>query len=360
MGKNKHSRIRPAGRPPLKRSGSPPGSLIFTGKKHLEQLNVSLTQFTEQDYRCELAHDALPEATATGGIHWYDVRGLHDIELIEQLGMRYQMHPLAIEDVLNIHQRPKFEEYDEALFVVVRALEFNRETMSIDTEQVAIFFTRDSLLSFQEKDGDLFAPIRRRLEMPASRLRSRTTDYLAYALIDAIVDHYFVVLDQLEEELSNLEVEIMTSPSDATKRRIHDLRISIISLRKLAGPMREAINRFAGSEHMLIAPTTPVFLRDLFDHAIRVVELTDTTRDLLNGLQDLYLSEISFRTNNVIQLLTIISTIFIPLTFLAGVYGMNFKHMPELEWPYAYYGLWGVMIGIVLFQLYYFRRRKWL
>ena len=144
MGKNKHSRIRPAGRPPLKRSGSPPGSLIFTGTKHLEQLNVALTQYSEQDYRCELAHDTLPEAANIGGVLWYDVRGLHDIELIEQLGMRYQMHPLAIEDVLNIHQRPKFEEYDQALFVVVRALDFNRETMNIDTEQVAIFFTPQS------------------------------------------------------------------------------------------------------------------------------------------------------------------------------------------------------------------------
>lgn len=344
----------------VKSSGTPPGTLIFTGKQHLEKLNVSLAQYDPNHYRCDFASNRIPDTIDLPGINWFDVRGVHDVALIEQLGKRYNMHPLAIEDVLNIQQRPKFEEYDDALFIVVRFLSFDPLKREIDAEQVALYVTADAVLSFQEKDSDLFAPIRKRLENASGRIRARGSDYLAYALIDAVVDNYFIALDKVEDALALLETEILAAASETTKALIHDLRISLITLRKSAGPMREAISRFSGSDHALINRETGFFLRDLYDHSIRIVELIETNRDLLNGLHDLYMSEISFKMNNVIQILTIISTIFIPLTFLAGVYGMNFDVLPELHWRYSYPALWAFMIVIVLWQLYYFRKKNWL
>lgn len=344
----------------IKSSGTPPGSLIFTGKQHLEVLNVSLTQYDPTHFRCDFASNKLPQTIDLPGLNWFDVRGVHDVRMIEELGKRYNMHPLAIEDVLNIQQRPKFEEYEDGTFAVVRALSFNAEKMEIETEQVAIYTTRDTVISFQEKDSDLFAPIRKRLENANGRIRARGSDYLTYALLDAVVDQYFIVLDQIEDVLAALETEIISAPVKATKGKIHTMRMSTLVLRKAAGPMREAINRFSGSDHQTVNKETSLFLRDLYDHAIRIVELSETYRDLINGLHDLYMSEISFKMNNVMQILTIISTIFIPLTFLAGIYGMNFDYMPELKWHYGYYVLWGIMMVITAGLLYFFRKKNWL
>jgi magnesium transporter len=288
------------------------------------------------------------------------VRGLHDVKLIESVGRFFKIHPLVLEDVLDTSQRPKFEEYGNGIFLIVRSLNFDETQLEVQTEQIGIFIGEHFAVSFQERAEDLFASIELRLASGTGKIRRRGSDYLAYALIDSIVDHYLVTLEKIEREVDRLEEIIMEKPESRTKGHIHELRLATLALRKAVYPLREAINRFTDSDHAVKSEETDIFLRDLYDHTIHVMDMIETYRDMINGLYDLYLSEISFKMNNVMQILTIISTIFIPLSFLAGVYGMNFHHMPELEWRYGYYVLWAIMLCVAGGLLVFFRRKNWL
>ena len=347
---------------PVKRkaAGAPPGSLIFTGQQHGETTQVTLVQYNAEAYSSTHATDAVPAADPGEGVMWYDVRSVHNVALIEAMGRQFNVHPLVLEDVLDVHQRPKFEEYDEGLFIVLRAFRFDPDQRCLITEQVALYVKHDVVLSFQEDVDDLFLPVRQRLEAGRGKIRRRGADYLAYALMDNIVDYYFHLLDRLEEELDKTEVEIMRNASDRTKDNIHQLKLNALTLRRAVGPLRDAVNRFAQSEHALVQEETRLFIRDLHDHTIQVMDLVETYRDIINGLYDLYVSEISFKMNNVMQLLTVISTIFIPLTFLVGVYGMNFEFMPELRYKYGYLLVWVIMMAVAGVMVYYFRRKGWL
>ena len=308
-----------------KASGLPPGSLIFTGQQHRSAVDIHLAQYNETDIYVAHQQGQLPEESEVPGVRWYDVRGLHDVALIESIGKQFEIHPLVLEDILDTEQRPKFEEYSNGFFFTFRALKFIPETSDIDIEQVALFVEKGIVVSFQEKDDDLFLPVRERLEAGKGKIRRRGADYLAYALTDAVADHYFTILDKIEEQIEDLEAEIMANPQTSTKARIHGLKYSTLILRKAVGPLREAVNRFAGCDHEVVVEETQLFVRDLHDHTIQVMDMVETYRDLLNGLYDLYSSEISFKMNRVMQLLTVVTTIFIPLSFLAGVYGMNFE-----------------------------------
>ncbi|MCB0571243.1 MAG: magnesium/cobalt transporter CorA [Phaeodactylibacter sp.] len=344
-----------------RKTGLAPGTLVFTGNKKVEYPNVTLIQYDREGELLEShALDTAPEADDKRHVTWYDVRGLHKVELIESLGNRYGIHPLVMEDILDTQQRPKFEEYEGAFFFIVQALSFDEAELRIKTEQVSFYAGSGFVLTFQEDEADLFPGVRERIQSSHGRLRKRGADYLAYALLDNIVDHYYVVLDQMEEVMNQLEDEILSDPSRKIKSKIHSLKLQSILLRKSVSPLREAISRFSRSESTLIEENTRLYLRDLYDHTIQVMDTIETSRDVVSGLYDLYLSEISFRMNTVMQVLTIISTIFIPLSFLAGVYGMNFDHMPELHLKYGYYLLWGLMIAIALGLVYWFRRKKWL
>ncbi len=344
-----------------RKTGLPPGTLVFTGRKRLEFPNVTLIQYDREGSLQERhAQDAAPLADEGMHVTWYDVRGLHNEELIEELGARYQIHPLVLEDVLDTQQRPKFEEYEGAIFIIIHALTFDAENLKIKTEQVALYAGEGFVLTFQEDEADLFPGVRGRIESSLGRIRKRGADYLAYSLLDNIVDHYYVVLDQMEEVLNQLEEDILANPSRHSKAGIHSLKLQSILLRKSISPLREAIGRLTRSESPVIREDTRIFLRDLYDHTIQVMDTIETFRDVVSGLYDLYLSEISFRMNSVIKVLTIISTIFIPLTFLAGIYGMNFDNMPELHWRYGYFILWGVMVAVGLGLVYLFRVKKWL
>ncbi len=344
-----------------RKTGLPPGALVFTGKQKVESPNISLMQYGPEGEVLELeAKDQAPIVEATLPVCWYDVRGLHKVELIQQLGELFNIHSLVLEDVLNTQQRPKFEEHDGAIFITVQALSFDAQALSIQTEQVALYAGPGFVLSFQEDEKDLFPGVRERIRHGRGRIRARGVDYLTYALLDNVVDNYYIVLDQMEEALSQLEGDILSASGKESKRSIHELKMQFIMLRKAIAPLREAISRFSRSESLLIAKETDIFLRDLHDHVIQITDTIDTQRDVMNGLYDLYLSEINLRMNNVIQVLTIISTIFIPLTFLAGIYGMNFDYMPELRWKYGYFFVWGVMLLIGLSLLSLFRRKKWL
>ena len=345
---------------PRKKTGAPPGTMVYTGQRQTENVHLHLTQYHGDFFDLQTADNAVPEPRSEVATLWYDMRGLHDIDLVAGLGRRYGMHPLSLEDVVDVQQRPKMESYDEGVMFVIKAFAFDRATLDLSIEQVSIYLTRGTVLTFQEDAGDLFKSVRKRLETCTGRIRSRGADYLAYALVDNVVDKYFTVIDQIEEELDKLEETIMGSPGIDTKSRIHDLRLSLLTLRKSISPMRELMNRFGDSESELISADTQVYVRDLRDHVIQITDLIETYRDVTNGLYDLYVSEISFRMNSVMQTLTIVSTIFIPLSFLVGVYGMNWENMPELRTRYGYFVLWGVMISVILGMLGWFRSRRWI
>lgn len=340
--------------------GLPPGTLIFTGEKVMEVPNVRMIQFNEEHFVENQLKDNIPAVETGDLVTWYDVKGLHDTQLVERLGKQFNLHPLVMEDILDTQQRPKFEEYDDGIFIILRAMTFDPEVKEVKLEHIAIYAGPNFTLSFQENEDDTFAPVRERIRIANGRIRKRNSDYLAYALIDSIVDQYFIVLDQLQETLDLLEEEVMYNPGSQTKGKIHQLKLQMLLLRKSLLPLREAINWFVKSDCPIVHESTDVFTRDLYDHIVQVIDMVETYRDIINGLYDLYLSEISFRMNNVMQLLTIISTIFIPLTFLVGVYGMNFNYMPELEWRYGYFVVWGIMVLMAILMLIYFRRKKWL
>ncbi len=343
-----------------KKPGSPPGSLVFTGEKLAEKsIVLEVKYYGDSISMKSLQNGEMPSIEAPS-VTWCDIRGLHDVEFIENFGKNFNIHPLVLEDILNTQQRPKFEEYGEEVFMVLTALDYRQDTHSLETEQIALYFGKNFLFTFQENPDDTFTAVRERLEAGKGRIRLRNSDYLAYALTDNVVDHYFVMLDHLEERLDSLETEINKNPSKATKGKIHQLKYQLLTLRKSIFPLREAVNRFTRAESSVVDESTGVFVQDLYDHVIRISDMVDTYRDMANGLQELYLSELSHRMNNVIQVLTIITTLFVPLTFLAGIYGMNFVNIPELRNPYGYFYLLGAMGVITLGLLFFFRKKRWL
>ena len=346
-----------------KKIGLPPGSVIFTGNQKVERVQIHALQYNieqVEDNRLDNHSDIVfyqPKSTIT---NWYDIRGIHDTQLIQSIGNTFQLHALILEDIVDPQQRSKFEEYENGIFIIIKALSFNSTENRIVKEQVALFFRKGLVLTFQEDHTDLFEAVRRRIHSGKGKVRQRGSDYLAYALVDAVVDNYYVVLDSLEEKIERLEDRLLDNPDSTIKAQIHHLKKEIILVRKSVAPLREAINRFSKSDNDLIEETTFVFVRSVYDHTIQIMDAIDNYRDMLNGLQDLYISEISFKMNQVMQVLTIITTIFVPLSFLVGLYGMNFDNMPELHFKYGYFVLLGVMAALVVGLLYWFKKRNWI
>ncbi|MCB0707189.1 MAG: magnesium/cobalt transporter CorA [Saprospiraceae bacterium] len=343
-----------------KKTGLAPGSLVFTGNQYLDNPLIQAFRYDEQ---------LLEEKEAAGNLfapripekkYWYDVRGIHDKDLIEQIGTAFGMHPLVMEDILDPEQRPKIEEYEDGIFLILQALTFNQDTCTLETEQVSIYIGTNFIWSFQEKPTDLFSAVRERMRKEDSRIRKRSSDYLAYALMDSVVDHYFLVLDEIELAIANLEAAILEDPNSQVKADVHSLKLQGVWMRKTITPLREAVGQFSRSDHPLIQSETQIYLRDLYDHVIQIMDLNETYRDVISGLYELYQSELGMKMNNIMKTLTIISTIFIPLGFLAGVYGMNFDVMPELRNPNGYMIWWAVVTTLVIGMLFIFRRQKWL
>jgi magnesium transporter len=341
----------------------PPGSIIFTGNKKVDKIAIHYIRYNETSITDKVLDNhktAVFTPTHDTCIDWYDMRGIHDKDWIEALGNTFHIHPLVLEGIADVHQRPKFQEFLKGNTVMLKAISFNKETKEINTEHITLYFRPGFVATFQETDTDLFKSVRKRVEGASGRIRKRGADYLAYALIDEIVDNYFVVLDEIEDVIEDLEDRLMGSEDIRKKGEIHDLKKQLLLLRKSIAPLREAIGRFSKSESAFIDENTRVFLRDLYDHTIQVMDSVENYRDMLSGLQDLFLSEVSFKMNQVIQVLTIISAIFIPLTFLAGIYGMNFENIPELHYRSGYFVLLGVMAVIAIGLLFFFRKKKWL
>jgi magnesium transporter len=344
------------------KAGMPPGSLVHIGKTPDEAASIGLIGY-DQDGIVELqftsVNDCLPHLDRTG-ITWVNVEGVHNVDIIRHLGEHYALHPLVLEDIVNTIQRPKIEDYDNYLFIVLRMLK-PTGTGEFTSEQLSIILASDHIFTFQEGiQGDVFDGVRDRIRNGKGKIRGMGADYLAYALIDAIVDSYFSVLEDLGERIIDLEEELTTSPERKTLHIINEIKKEIIFLRKAVWPLREAVSFLERGDSHLLRDATRVYFRDIYDHTVQVIDTVETYRDLLSGMFDLYLSSISNRTNEIMKFLTVIGTIFMPLTFLVGVYGMNFKHFPELEWHNGYFILWGFMLSLAAAMIIYFRRKRWL
>jgi magnesium transporter len=336
--------------------------LVHIGETPTEAAFIELIAFNQEaveELRFTTVDDCLPHLDRTG-ITWVNVEGVHNVDIIRHLGDQFALHPLVLEDIVNTVQRPKIEDYDSYLFIVLRML---RPTGGgeFSSEQLSIILGPGHIFTFQEGiQGDVFDTVRERIRNGKGKIRGMGADYLAYALIDAIVDSYFTVLEDLGERIVNLEEELTTLPDRSTLNMINDIKKEIIFLRKAVWPLREAVSFLERGDSHLLSDATRVYFRDVYDHTVQVIDTVETYRDLLSGMFDLYLSSISNRTNEIMKFLTVIGTIFMPLTFLVGVYGMNFKHLPELEWHNGYFMLWGFMLALAIAMIIYFRRKRWL
>ncbi len=344
-------------------TGLHPGAVVFTGNQKVAEVLIHHLQYdgnkiAEQVYNNQT--DTIVDQNIKRKIDWYDIRGLHDTVLVEAIGKHFELHALAIEDIVDTHQRPKFDEYEKGCFIIAKALTFNPEKLKIGTEQIALYFRKGLLISFQETESDIFKVVRLRLYNSKGRIRQRPSDYLAYALLDNLVDNYYLVFDEVEAIIEYFEENLIANPNKRIKGQIHSLRKELLVIRKSVVPLREAISQFSKSDSLFINDDTNLFIRDLYDHTIQIMDMIETYRDMLNGLQDLYLSEISFKMNEIMKVLTLITTIFVPLSFFTGLYGMNFDNMPELHYQNGYFILLAVMLIITIGFLILFRYKKWL
>ncbi len=344
--------------------GASPGSVIYVGggKPHpvaISCIRFGPERFNEITLASVVASDfrSPPEEQL---VTWIDVDGVHDTTILEQFGKALDLHPLVLEDIVNTSQRPKLEDFDTYIFVALKMITYDRRQRTVSSEHVSLILGENYVLSFQEDPGDVFEPVRNRIRTGKGRIRRSGADYLFYALLDAVVDYYFEVLEQLGDDIEDLEQEVVERATVATLREVHNFKREMILLRRSVWPVREAVNGLVRDESNLVSDATRLFLRDLYDHTIQVIDTVETFRDILSGLLDVYLSSISNRMNEIMKVLTIMSSIFIPLTFIVGVYGMNFKYMPELEWSFGYPSVWIVMLLSALGLLGLFRKKGWL
>ena len=345
-----------------KKAGLPPGSLVHVGKKKTERTTINILAYDEHQLQAQT------EATVEECLNfkdktlvtWINVEGLHQIEILQELGQAFDLHPLVLEDILNTTQRPKLEDYSDYLYIVLKMLDYDEQNNHVTAEQVSLVLNRNVVISFQEQPGDVFDVVRNRVKSGRGHLRTAGPDYLAYAMIDAIVDNYFVILEKLGDDIELLEEELIQEPTPKTLQEIYRLKRELIFLHRSVWPLREVVSVLSRSETPFFKETSVIYLRDVYDHTVRVIDLVETYRDLVTGMLDLYLSGVSNRMNVVMKVLTVIATLFIPLTFITSLYGMNFKYMPELEWRWGYGVVWLVILLVTVFMLLYFRRKKWL
>lgn len=346
-----------------RKSGLPPGTLVHIGETTAAQPKITVIDYDSDNFEEKQITDIqqCADFKKKPSISWINIDGLQNIDLIEQIGRIFNIHPLSLEDIVATDQRPKSEVFENYVFIVLKMLTFNNSDKTIDSGQVSLVLGDNFVLSFQEKPGDVFDPIRQRIRLAKGKIRKMKTDYLVYSLIDAIVDNYFLILENFGEIIEDLEAELIADPTEKTIRKIHSIKREMILLRKSIWPLREVINSFRKSEISLISESTGVYFSDVYDHTIQVIDTTESFRDMVSGMIDIYLSSISNKMNAVMKVLTIIATIFMPLGFLAGVYGMNFAYFPELHYKWMYpLGFWGIIIVVVSIMIVFFKRKNWL
>lgn len=344
------------------KAGLPPGTLMRVGGKRHEKTTISIIDYDSENFEektVERVEDIVPYRD-TAEVTWINVTGIDNIDVIEKIGSYFGLHPLILEDILNTNQRPKMEDFGDFLYIVLKMLYFEEKENNITAEQVSLILGKNYVISFQETEKDVFEPLRERIRKSKGRIRTMGPDYLAYSLMDAIVDNYFLMLERLGEYIEDIERELIGDPDRKILEEINYLKGEMIFLRKAVWPLREVISNLERRESPLIQEKTVIFLRDLYDHTIQIIDTVETYKEMLSGMVELYLSSVSNRMNEVMKILTIIATIFIPLTFIAGIYGMNFEYMPELQWRWGYPAVWVVMALILLSMVFYFRKKKWL
>lgn len=344
------------------RVGLPPGQAIYTGTYHDEPYNISYFQYSDHhldEHKNQQLDDVKKLAHADDFV-WINFQGIHHAEQVRELCEAFNIHSLTIEDILSVEQRPKIEETENYVFVVCKMLLHNSKTRKNSSEQVSLILGENFVISFQEIEGDTFDPVRERLRAGKGRIRKEGSDYLLYALLDTIVDHYFVILEKIGDVLEDIEGEIMLKGKKDSFDRLYALRREMIHIRRSVWPLREVVSKMERDDMKLIKKNTRIYIRDVYDHTIQAIDSVETYRDFISSLGDLYQSVISNRMNAVMKTLTIISVIFIPLTFVAGVYGMNFDYIPELKWDYGYAYFWGLIVSLLTGTLVLFRVKNWL
>jgi magnesium transporter len=343
--------------------GHAPGSLVQDDQAAPQPMTLTVIQYGPKMPMEMRKVQSITECfpfDANYPVTWLRVAGSLQVETLKEIGSNLSTHPLTLEDILDTSQRPKMEDFGRYLFIELNMLIWDHDQSQIQTEQVSLILGENYVLTFQENESDVFGAVRQRLQEDVSRLVKQGADYLVYTLIDAIVDNYFVVLENLGEQIEFLEDELISDPDRGTIHTIHELKRELIFLRKSIWPLREIIGVLERGESALFQQSSLIYLRDLYDHTIQVIDTVETFRDMVSGLLDIYLSSISNRMNEVMKVLTIISTVFIPLSFIVGLYGMNFVYMPELQWKWGYFAIWVLIILVVLGMLTYFRRKKWI
>jgi magnesium transporter len=345
------------------KAGLPPGSLVYIGSEQSEKVKIRLIDYSDKKIRereLKTVEECFP-FKETPTVTWIDIDGIKHTEIIEKIGKCFDLHPLVLEDIVNTEQRPKIEDFKNYVFIVLKMLSYDEKHADIKVEQVSLILGRNFVISFQDNvEGDVFDNVRQRLRTNRGRLRKMGADYLVYSLMDAIVDNYFIILEKIGERIEDMEDELLLKPHAEIIKEINKLKRSTIFLRKSVWPLREVVSIMERGEIPLIKKETTVYFRDIYDHSIQIIDNIETLRDILAGMLEIYLSSLSYKMNEIMKVLTIIATIFIPLTFVVGIYGMNFHYMPELEWHWGYPLVWLAMLFIAGMMLYYFRRKQWM
>ena len=342
------------------KTGMPPGSLVHIGDIHETRPRISVTHYNKSLYeQYETASiKELMQKMTDDSITWVNIEGLQNIEFIDAIGKEFKIHPLVLEDIVNTNQRPKFEDHGEYQYIVLKNI--TSKDSNIIFEQVSLLLLENVVFTFREHRDDLFSPINQRIKNTKNRFRKQGTDYLCYALLDTVVDQNFIVQDILDELIDATEEELLDSPDQTTLQKIHKIKRDLIYIRRNITPLRDLINAILRNESDLLNENTQIYFRDVYDHILRISETIELQRDMTFGLLDMYQNHMSNKMNEIMKVLTIFASIFIPLTFLAGIYGMNFEYMPELKWRYAYPVLWMIFIVVGIGLLIFFRKKKWL
>jgi len=349
-------------KPVIKKIGEPPGTLLYTGDSEKDKIKIRIIDYNEKDFKIS-EYDHLPEnfeKIEKNYIRWINIEGIKQIKTIEELGKGINLHPLVLEDIVNPHQRPKFEDYTEYVFIIIKRLIWDENENEFINEQISLILGSKFLISIKEHESNLFAPVVERIQASKGRVRNMDADYLLYALLDVIIDNYFIVQEVIGELIEQIEDILISDPKIETLQSIYKLKRDIIDLRKSIWPLRAVINSLQREQSDLISEHMQIYLRDIYDHVFRISDSLENYRDIISGMLDMYLSSVSNKMNEIMKVLTIISTIFIPLSFLAGLYGMNFVFMPELQNPLGYPTLLIVMGSILTVMLFYFRRKGWI
>jgi magnesium transporter len=345
-----------------KKAGLPPGSLVHVGEVLETEVRITIVDYNKdviEEQTVESIEQIL-QCREKDTVTWVNIEGLGNVELVGAIGEAFNIHPLVLEDILNTHQRPKLEEYDDYLYCVLKGISLAENGFSVEYEQISMLILNDFVFTFKEKQDELFEPVRRRLRSSKGHFRSQGADYLAYVILDTIVDSYFTLQDSLDDIVDSVEEELLTEPTPKTLGTIQSVKRELIIIRRSISPLREMLNAILRSESPLIEEKSLIYFRDISDHVLRISESIESSRDMIAGLLDIYITTISNKMNEIMKVLTVFASIFIPLTFIAGIYGMNFEYMPELKWKWAYPALWVAFIAIPVILLVYFKKKKWL